>query len=84
MRNERIGPDKSEIAVTRRSTGTSSQESYREETEVEANLSIRVPIRLRRHWVAEAKREGTTLTAVITEALSRRFGQPRRADTDKG
>ena len=40
------------------------------------NLSIKVPMSMRRHWVSEAKRQGTTLTAVIIEALSNRFGQP--------
>ena len=40
------------------------------------NLSIRVPKRLRMHWVAEAKRSDTSLTAVITEALNARFGTP--------
>ena len=39
------------------------------------NLSIRVPKRLRMHWVAEAKRSDTSLTAVITEALNARFGR---------
>jgi hypothetical protein len=44
--------------------------------EQEVNLSIKV-LRLRRqHWAAEAKRQGTTLTAAITEALSARFGEP--------
>lgn len=38
------------------------------------NLSIRVPKRLRMHWVAEAKRHDTSITAVITEALNTRFG----------
>ena len=38
------------------------------------NLSIRVPKRLRMHWVAEAKRHDTSITAVITEALNARFG----------
>lgn len=38
------------------------------------NLSIRVPKRLRMHWVAEAKRSDTSLTAVIMEALNARFG----------
>jgi predicted HicB family RNase H-like nuclease len=38
------------------------------------NLSIRVPKRLRMHWVAEAKRSDTSLTAVITEALNAKFG----------
>lgn len=40
------------------------------------NLSIKVPMSLRRHWVSEAKRRGTTLTAVIMESLSDRFGRP--------
>lgn len=38
------------------------------------NLSIRVPKRLRMHWVAEAKRHDTSITAVITEALNAKFG----------
>lgn len=42
----------------------------------EVNLSIKVATSRRRHWAAEAKRRGTTLTAAITEALSERFGEP--------
>lgn len=42
----------------------------------EVNLSIKVPKSRRQHWAAEAKRQGTTLTAAITEALSERFGMP--------
>ena len=42
----------------------------------EVNLSIKVPKSRRQHWAAEAKRQGITLTAVITEALSERFGEP--------
>ncbi|WP_395089047.1 hypothetical protein [Armatimonas sp.] len=41
------------------------------------NLSIRVPKRLRMHWVAEAKRHDTSLTTIITEALNSKFGSPR-------
>lgn len=41
-----------------------------------ANLSIRVPKRLRQHWAAEAKRAGTTLTKEISSSLERRFGKP--------
>ena len=44
--------------------------------EEEVNLSIKVPKSLRRHWVVEAKRQDTTLTAVIIEALKNRFGEP--------
>ena len=40
------------------------------------NLSIRVPKRLRMHWVAEAKRHDTSITAVITEALNAKFDSP--------
>jgi hypothetical protein len=43
---------------------------------MEVNLSIKVPRSRRQHWAAEAKRQGTTLTAAITEALSTRFGEP--------
>ena len=42
------------------------------------NLSIRVPKRLRMHWVAEAKRHDTSITAVITEALNAKFGAPNK------
>ena len=45
-------------------------------TDVEVNLSIKVAASRRRHWAAEAKRQGTTLTASITEALSQKFGEP--------
>lgn len=49
-----------------------------QETDIEpdVNLSIKVPKSRRQHWAAEAKRQGTTLTSVITEALSQRFGDP--------
>jgi len=44
--------------------------------EPDVNLSIKVAAARRRHWAAEAKRQGTTLTAAITEALSSKFGEP--------
>jgi hypothetical protein len=45
-------------------------------SEPNVNLSIKVSAARRRHWAAEAKRRGMTLTATITEALSERFGEP--------
>lgn len=42
----------------------------------EVNLSIKVAKSRRQHWAAEAKRQGTSLTAVIMEALSAKFGEP--------
>lgn len=44
--------------------------------EEEVNLSIKVPKRLRRHWVSEAKRLDTTVTAAIIAALKDKFGEP--------
>jgi hypothetical protein len=44
--------------------------------EEDVNLSIKVQKSRRQHWAAEAKRQGTTLTAAITEALSAKFGEP--------
>lgn len=42
----------------------------------EVNLSIKVPKNRRQHWAAEAKRQGTTITAVVMDALSTKFGVP--------
>jgi hypothetical protein len=61
---------------------TDSKKLSKSETEQDidsglgVNLSIKVPKSRRQHWAAEAKRQGTTLTAAITEALSKRFGEP--------
>lgn len=48
----------------------------RQTDEKAVNLSIKVPVDLRRHWVSEAKKQGTTLTAEITAALNKKFGTP--------
>jgi hypothetical protein len=58
-----------------------SKSAKRQETEKsagseEVNLSIKVAKSLRQHWAAEAKRQGTTLKAAISEALGARFGEP--------
>lgn len=44
--------------------------------EREVNLCVKVPESLRRHWAAEAKRQGITMTEVMVEALTQRFGKP--------
>ena len=41
-----------------------------------ANLTIRVQRNQRLHWLIEAKKQGTSLTAAIIEALNARFGSP--------
>jgi hypothetical protein len=54
----------------------SQPETTAEPTEPEVNLCVKVPVSLRRHWSAEAKRSGVTMTSVIIEALKARFGEP--------
>jgi predicted HicB family RNase H-like nuclease len=44
--------------------------------EREVNLCVKVPESLRRHWAAEAKRQGITMTEVMVEALIQKFGKP--------
>jgi len=40
------------------------------------NLVAKVPLSHRNHWVGEARKEGKTLTAVVSELLARRYGTP--------
>ncbi len=56
-------------------TRTESEHTRVEEKEV--NLCVKVPKSLRQHWAAEAKRQGTTMTAVIISALTAKFGKPQ-------
>lgn len=55
---------------------TSKPEIQPKVSDEEVNLSIKVLKSRRQHWAAEAKRQGVTLTAAITEALSAKFGEP--------
>jgi hypothetical protein len=48
------------------------------DSDEDVNLSIKVAKSRRQHWAAEAKRQGTTVTAAVTEALSERFGEPKQ------
>lgn len=45
-------------------------------TEEAVNLTVKIAKSRRMHWAAEAKRAGITLTEVICDALSKRFGEP--------
>ncbi|HEY7180729.1 MAG TPA: hypothetical protein VIC84_04895 [Blastocatellia bacterium] len=40
------------------------------------NLGVKVPLSLRRHWAAESKRTGVSMTEVIIKALTKEFGKP--------
>lgn len=60
-------------ANERDSQNTSIPENQPEEA---ANLTIKVNRRHRIHWMTEARKQDTTLTAVIIKALEDRFGKP--------
>jgi hypothetical protein len=47
-----------------------------QEAEQFVNLCVKVPISQRRYWMARAKERGITVTSVIIEALSQKFGKP--------
>lgn len=67
------------ISAARKSEGQKARKpeaGQTDEQEPDVNLSIKVPKARRQHWAAEAKRQGTTLTAAITEALIAKFGEP--------
>lgn len=58
------------------SSAAPTSEVTAETSEPEVNLCVKVPASLRRHWSAEAKRAGITMTSVIVEALKAKFGEP--------
>lgn len=47
----------------------------------QVNLSIKVGKGNRLHWLLEAKKQGTSLTEAITEALNARFGTAPQDET---
>ncbi|MHC5914826.1 MAG: hypothetical protein ACYTXE_28410 [Nostoc sp.] len=46
------------------------------ELEQMVNLCVKVPISQRRYWMSKAKEQGITVTSVIVEALTQKFGEP--------
>ena len=62
---------------SQQSGNTKSQQTNKPDNQIveipEVNLCIKVPKNLRQHWSAEAKRQGTTLKAVISQALKDKF-----------
>lgn len=55
---------------------TATMGNIKAEESQSANLTIKVNKRQRLHWLIEAKKQGTSLTAAITDALNKRFGTP--------
>ncbi len=55
---------------------TSDLPEQEQEGEQFVNLCVKVPLTQRRYWMARAKEQGITVTSVIVEALSQKFGLP--------
>ncbi len=67
-----------QIAIKQENKITSQpDDQMTSQPEEEVNLCVKVPKSLRRHWAAESKRTGITMTSVIVEALTARFGKPK-------
>ncbi len=47
------------------------------------NLCVKVPISQRRYWMSKAKEQGITVTSVIVEALTQKFGEPENQKARK-
>lgn len=71
-----------QLKTTNRENKSDNQTSVKPDDQInqqldeEVNLCVKVPKSLRRHWAAEAKRHGITMTEVMTEALIKQFGKP--------
>ncbi|MBD2249405.1 hypothetical protein [Nostoc sp. FACHB-888] len=55
---------------------TSGLPEPKPELEQMVNLCVKVPISQRRYWMSKAKEQGITVTSVIVEALTQKFGEP--------
>jgi predicted HicB family RNase H-like nuclease len=68
------------IQKARQEEKTDDQLTTRSENQItsepEVNLCVKVPKSLRQHWAAEAKRADITMTSVIIQALTQKFGLP--------
>ena len=67
--------------ITSQSQENKPDDQINQLPEREVNLCVKVPESLRRHWAAEAKRHGITMTEVMTEALIQQFGKPDNQQT---
>lgn len=81
-RSKQEGSKQETIKHERKNSGLEeNQKARKEENQVTeeggqiVNLAIKVTKRQRLHWLIAAKKEGTSLTAAITEALNARFGE---------
>ena len=76
--NKAVKPASSEAVNT--ASGKTVKPADAETPAELANLTVRVPKSHRVHWLICAKKEGTSLTAAVTEAMIARYGKPDAAE----
>lgn len=57
-------------------SGKDSQDSKKDIDDSPVNITIKVPRNLRQYWASQCKLQGITMTQVLVEALTERFGKP--------
>lgn len=70
--------EKSDSQISKKKVSQTSEKSDSQitEEEIKANLCIKIPKSLRNYWIGSARTEGTTVTAVLTQYLTERYGTP--------
>ena len=66
-----------EAIVKKKVVNTESGNAVATAKEEVVNITIKVPRSHRQHWQIEAKRDGETMTSVITKSLTKKFGRLR-------
>ena len=67
---------KSQLVVNTASGKTVNNEIGKTRDDEPVNITIKVPRKSRQFWTSKAKLEGVTMTEVLVEALTERFGLP--------
>jgi hypothetical protein len=65
--------------ISKKARMTENQKTRKQESHQSGelvNLGVKVPLPWRRHWAAESKRQGVSMTEIIVAALIAEFGKP--------
>lgn len=76
-KQESLQTEQLENQITRKP----EDQQTRQPDEPMKNLCVKVPESWRRHWAAQAKLTGRTMTDVMVEALKQEFGLPDNQQT---
>jgi hypothetical protein len=82
LENQKANKPKNQTArkpVSKKARITENQKTRKQESQDAGelvNLGVKVPLSWRRHWAAESKRQGVSMTEIIVAALIAEFGKP--------